>query len=371
MSIDIEDLRSRLRAVSKTGHFWLAVFVVCLIAANGAFFASVDSTFFNMEDDKDEILVSYDPEPGAYDDGSVFSFGGPVSSGNRTGTTLDLASVSSLPKYSSASEEGDSSFVYAGEALAVGASYPYSNVIPDRQGLKKYKVGEGDTLSEIAAKFGITLETVKYANLDVGSVISPGDELVILPVSGILYRIEEEDTLEIVTSRYRVNPALIEKYNPEYQKLFESPGEMVILPYAKPLNRWSYTNLYKENLPKLENYFTLPAVGWNWGELHYYNAVDIAAACGETVYASAEGLVVEESDINRWNDGYGNYIVIEHPNRTRTRYGHLQDSFVNEGDYVLQGEEIATIGNTGNTHGPTGCHLHFEVHGAENPFAVK
>ncbi|MBI4094441.1 MAG: peptidoglycan DD-metalloendopeptidase family protein, partial [Candidatus Liptonbacteria bacterium] len=39
------------------------------------------------------------------------------------------------------------------------------------------------------------------------------------------------------------------------------------------------------------------------------------------------------------------------------------------GDYVEKEQNVGVMGNTGNVHGPTGCHLHFEVHGAQNPFA--
>ena len=49
-------------------------------------------------------------------------------------------------------------------------------------------------------------------------------------------------------------------------------------------------------------------------------------------------------------------------------YYEMEKNFVWVGDYVLQGDLIAYIGNTGNTHGPTGCHLHFDVLGARNPF---
>jgi murein DD-endopeptidase MepM/ murein hydrolase activator NlpD len=70
-----------------------------------------------------------------------------------------------------------------------------------------------------------------------------------------------------------------------------------------------------------------------------------------------------------WNDGYGHFLLIEHPNGTKTRYAHLQSMMVSVGQYVNQGDRIALMGNTGNTHGPTGCHLHFEVLGAKNPFA--
>lgn len=102
--------------------------------------------------------------------------------------------------------------------------------------------------------------------------------------------------------------------------------------------------------------------------LHYNNAVDIANNCGTPIYAAAAGLITE-SIAKGWNDGYGQYIKIEHPNKTETLYSHLDQNIATAGKYVPQGELIGYMGNTGNTHGPTGCHLHFEVHGAGNPLA--
>lgn len=114
----------------------------------------------------------------------------------------------------------------------------------------------------------------------------------------------------------------------------------------------------------------MPVNGWDWGVLHYDNAVDIAAPCGTPIRAAAEGIVEAESASGAWNDGYGNYITIHHPNGTYTRYAHTMKNFVVVGSYVLRGDEIALVGNTGHVDGPTGCHLHFEVHGAQNPFAA-
>ena len=111
----------------------------------------------------------------------------------------------------------------------------------------------------------------------------------------------------------------------------------------------------------------MPTTGWNWGRLHNYNAVDIANACGTSIYAAAEGLVIDEKSFG-WNGGYGHYVDIEHPNGVITRYAHTEKNSVSVGDYVAQGDVIAYIGNTGLTHGVTGCHLHFEVRGARNPF---
>lgn len=117
-------------------------------------------------------------------------------------------------------------------------------------------------------------------------------------------------------------------------------------------------------------YYTFPVVrGKNWGTLHHYNAVDIAGNCGASVSAAADGVVLDVSSNNTWNGGYGNFILIEHANKTRTRYAHTLKNLVKQGDFVRQGDPIALVGNTGNVDGVSGCHLHFEVYGAPNPFA--
>jgi murein DD-endopeptidase MepM/ murein hydrolase activator NlpD len=121
-------------------------------------------------------------------------------------------------------------------------------------------------------------------------------------------------------------------------------------------------------LPKLAHYFIQPAAGLNWGILHAHNAVDIANVCGTPVVAAADGAVVDRDDSGSWNGGYGNFIVIEHSNGTKTKYAHLETLTVGIGDEVSQGQNIGTIGNTGHV---TGCHLHFEVYGAVNPFAKR
>ena len=112
--------------------------------------------------------------------------------------------------------------------------------------------------------------------------------------------------------------------------------------------------------------FPVPG-GKNWGELHSYNAVDISAPCGTAILASAPGTVVSAST-NAWNSGYGNYLTIRHENGARTKYAHNLRNLAEEGMEVGKGDRIALIGNSGNVTGETGCHVHFEVQGGENPF---
>jgi murein DD-endopeptidase MepM/ murein hydrolase activator NlpD len=66
-----------------------------------------------------------------------------------------------------------------------------------------------------------------------------------------------------------------------------------------------------------------------------------------------------------WNAGYGKYVVIKHPNGTQTLYSHLSSIIVNSGWHVIKGQVIGYVGSTGKS---TGCHVHFEIRGARNPF---
>ena len=71
--------------------------------------------------------------------------------------------------------------------------------------------------------------------------------------------------------------------------------------------------------------------------------------------AASTGVV----DYAGWNDGgYGNMIDIRHPDGTITRYGHLSEIYVKEGQSVSQSQLIAAMGSTGFSTGP---HLHFEI----------
>ncbi|MEK9183921.1 MAG: M23 family metallopeptidase [Patescibacteria group bacterium] len=148
-------------------------------------------------------------------------------------------------------------------------------------------------------------------------------------------------------------------------------SESVMFSDGSLLSHGNSIDSYAEEsgLIDLKDYFSIPTTGWNWGQLHRYNAVDIANSCGKPIYAAAEGLVKEARD--GWSEGYGTYVLINHANNTSTKYAHNQKNLVNAGQYVLRGDLIAYIGNTGNVHGETGCHLHFEVRGAKNPFVKK
>ncbi len=258
-------------------------------------------------------------------------------------------------------------FVFIDSAYLLNANNPLSNVLPTREGLLIYKIQKGDTLSRIAANFGISLNTVLWANKNLkGEILKPGQEIVILPVTGVLHQIQAGETLDSIASQYSIDVNKIIAFNIGLSPAKLESRSTVVIPGAKPLETSEFIPVAK--LPNLPGYFAIPTTGWNWGRLHNYNAVDIANICGTSVYASAEGLVIEQA-ADGWNGGYGKYLILEHLNGTKTRYAHMEKIAVSVGDYVLKGDLVGYIGNTGSSHGPTGCHLHFEVIGAKNPFA--
>ena len=93
--------------------------------------------------------------------------------------------------------------------------------------------------------------------------------------------------------------------------------------------------------------------GARWGTTH--SGVDIAAPLGTPIYAPDDGVVVQAGPAS----GFGLAVAIQHPDGTVTLYGHINQFFVSAGEAVTAGQQIAEVGNRGQSTGP---HLHFEVH---------
>lgn len=96
------------------------------------------------------------------------------------------------------------------------------------------------------------------------------------------------------------------------------------------------------------------------GHIEFHHAIDMAAMKGTPVKAAAAGKVT----IAQTLPGYGNCVMIEHNKRYKTRYGHLHRIYVKNGQYVQEGEQIASVGDTGlvRKSGRDASHLHFEIH---------
>jgi murein DD-endopeptidase MepM/ murein hydrolase activator NlpD len=100
-------------------------------------------------------------------------------------------------------------------------------------------------------------------------------------------------------------------------------------------------------------------MGDGYGGARNHPGVDLLAPVGTPVWAAQGGRVVQAVSGGGYNGGYGNLVVIDHPNGLETRYAHLSTVRVSVGQTVTQGEVVGNVGVTGNTSGP---HLHFEVY---------
>lgn len=99
--------------------------------------------------------------------------------------------------------------------------------------------------------------------------------------------------------------------------------------------------------------------GSRWGTQH--GGLDIAAPIGTPIHAAADGTVSDAGPAS----GFGLWVKVRHDDGTETVYGHVDGYSVQTGQRVAAGEQIATVGNRGQSTGP---HLHFEVH---EPTGVK
>ncbi len=240
----------------------------------------------------------------------------------------------------------------------------------ERGQIALYVVHKGDTISAVARAFGVTPNTIVWAN-DIKGPIKPGDQLVILPISGVKHTLVSGETLASVVKKYKGDLDETMAYNSIVNASAVGVGDEIIVPYGvEAVIPQSTTRKYSNPLkkvggPELAGYYARPVSGGTKTQgLHGYNGIDIGTPIGTPVMAAAGGTVVV-ARASGFNGGYGKYIVLAHPNGTQTVYGHLSQVNVSVGDGVGQGDVIGLSGNTGRS---TGAHLHFEVRGAANPF---
>lgn len=287
------------------------------------------------------------------------------STGNSQRIALLQAAVNTDPnphKISESSPVADGGFLMADVALSEAA--PINEDVSTQISL--YTVHEGDTLSEIADMFGVSVNTILWANdLQRSSTIRPGQSLVILPISGINYIIKKGDTIKGIVAYYKADLDEVLSYNDLTLGSVLVPGQSILIPDAE-LETAVPTKINPGTSgPSYAGYYIRPIrIGVKSQGIHGHNGVDLAAPVGTPIYASASGVVIV-SNVGGWNGGYGNFVIIAHANGTQTLYAHTLKNLVQAGDYVQQGQQIAAIGLTGKTTGP---HIHFEIRGARNPF---
>ncbi|MEK7601892.1 MAG: peptidoglycan DD-metalloendopeptidase family protein [Patescibacteria group bacterium] len=252
-----------------------------------------------------------------------------------------------------------------------------------------YVVRPGDTISNIARNFGVSANTILWANnLTTKSKVTPGTTLVILPVSGLQHKVTKGETLAGIAKKFKADAGDVASYNGLSVGDGLTVGDILIIPGGElsvASSKTATSGKTKTNIKQggglvsilknpyrggsgaeIDGYYTNPVPGGLLTQgIHGWNGVDLGAPAGTPVYAAAGGTVIV-SRVGGWNGGYGNYIVIDHGNGTQTLYSHLSSDNVSVGQTVSRAAAIGAVGHTGEA---TGNHLHFEVRGARNPFA--
>ena len=291
--------------------------------------------------------------------------------------------------------------------------------VPSSGTISQYTVQDGDSLSMIAQKFGVSVNTILWAN-DIAkpSDIKTGTVLVILPVSGVEHTVRSGETLSSIALKFGADATDIAQFNGISSSAALSAGSVIIIPGGelpsslastgtkktssdttkkdKSVSSSSSTKSTKSSSSKTSSnenpdsgkinysdetnnpykggsgaahhgFFINPLPGAILTQgIHGWNAVDLSAHAGTPILAAASGKVIL-SRMGGWNGGYGNYVIIDNGGGIETLYAHMTETKASVGESVSAGEEIGTVGMTGEA---TGNHLHFEVRGAENPFAT-
>ena len=253
-----------------------------------------------------------------------------------------------------------------------------AEVTKEEETNKLYTVKGGDTMSGIAERYGLSLDYLLKLNefedqnqtihIDQELIVAvPEPELKLRTVDGILY---EED--------FTANPIIIPNndwYNTKEELISEGTtghrevNAFVTYENGVESNRSiAHTTVLRESVPEVIERGTIvpptyikpihggrfsSGFGRRWGRMH--KGVDWACPTGTVVFASSDGVV----EYAGWGNGYGNTILISHPDGRKTRVGHLSKILVHDGQSVKQGETIGLSGSTGRSTGP---HVHFEIY---------
>lgn len=266
-------------------------------------------------------------------------------------------------------------------------------IVPSRPRTEiiNYVVQPGDTVFDIADRFGLQPETILWSNYtilaDDPHNLRPDQELIILPVDGTYYEWQPGDGLNGVARFFGITPETIVNFSEnnldpvkigDYANPDIEAGTWLVIPGGKrEFVTWSAPRITRSD-PSVAKVlgpgscgaindgpvgigaFIWPAnnhsvSGYDYAPAANHHGLDIDGDLADPVFAADNGVVVYAG----WNNwGYGNIIVVDHGNGWQSLYAHLDTYNVSCGSTVFQGESIGTIGSTGNSTGP---HLHFEL----------
>jgi murein DD-endopeptidase MepM/ murein hydrolase activator NlpD len=251
---------------------------------------------------------------------------------------------------------GEDDMALAG--LVTGVPEPSEYSRPQMLFNTSYTVRQGDTIGQIAMKFGLSQDTILSINsIRNARLLQIGQQLRIPNQDGILYKVKKGDSLGKIAENYQVEVSALQAVNELFSEKVNEDST-VFIPGAK-LNLMDLQEINGDlfNWP-VRGYIT-SRYGYRaspfGGARQFHTGIDIGAAMGTPIRAAMAGRV---SGVG-YNDTSGNYIVITHHSGYRSLYAHLSVVRIKAGAYVRTGDRIGDVGSTGLSTGP---HLHFTVY---------
>lgn len=244
-----------------------------------------------------------------------------------------------------------------------GDSFSAGSRVSDESGVggpssppREYTIQPGDTLSELAACFGVNVATlVAMNNIRDANRIAVGHVLVIPPDDGVYYRVVNGDTLWDISRRYGVSVDEIARKNSLGDSSLIQTGQVLFIPAVNTVSgpaQVASVSTRSFSWPVPTTGRVSSPFGPRWGGFHY--GVDIAVPAGTDILAAADGIVIAAE----YKGTYGLTVRLDHGGGYETLYAHASRLMVSRGDRIQSGQRIALVGSTGRSTGP---HLHFEV----------
>ncbi len=368
----------------KTGIFAAGLFVISTINPAGAIFGEYTSPYLSQQDiafnmqqlvatEEGFLVKNLSVEGESVKVERLDFVDHEVQSGE------DLASIASLYEIS------PETIVWENNIINVDSVEPGQTLrIPPTNGIS-HEVKRGETLSELATKYEADSNSITKYNRLSSATLKVGQKLFVPGGKRIATNLiadnsskepskSEPGTTRIANLETDINANIPPKGVPAPTKT----KDPVPKPNVAPVQSVQTTkNIVKDtqkvnvstNKTGTPTNTLAPASTGDWGmpttgkvtqgytRGHY--ALDINNVDKPPVWASSGGVV----EVAQWNGGaYGNYIIIDHGNGFKTLYAHNEELYVNVGDTVTKGQEIAKMGRTGRVYGVTGIHLHYECH---------
>lgn len=251
------------------------------------------------------------------------------------------------------------------------------------QTYSEYTVQAGETLAEIAASHGVSVDSLVASNAHIRhqDMLLAGSPILIPALDGVLYGVSEGDTLQSIAALHGSTVGSIVAFpGNEISDLNQLPVGLLLLllvPGGRAPCETTATaaataavrgdgQLPAPNVPVVGSLAGAAAASWLWpvdgrritssfGAAHLLG-IDVGVPMRSRIFAANAGRVVFVGGDPCCSYGY--YVDVDHGDGYRTRYAHVDEFLVGVGATVAAGQVIALSGNNGRSTGP---HIHFEV----------